>query len=657
MVPKILITLTLTVLLAAQVRAQSFASSLLLEGVGGVGDLAAEDFDGDGDVDIMLASWSPGEVSYYDRVDADSLRGYLLYVSGGAGRQITAGDFDGDGDLDAAFALWTEERYVILRNTSSPQPQNRFAYELFMEDAGGPFAVFAADVTGDGATDLITSELRSSTNQVRVFEQLNGELADIWLNSLPYDPLGLDVADIDGDGAPEILIAAGGEGGFYVMRRTQSGGFALNQAVPDYYLTAVRAADLDADGNMDVVACDFGADRIRRFEYDGSAWTSTLLPTGISNPRDIVIADFDSDDLLDIAATSQGVPNGDGGVFWWRQTTNGAFVSQQLTDAPDYYGLSAVDYDRDGDVDLLACNLADEEVVFFRNLMGSPTRIVGTVTSARTGEPLSNVRVVVQETGSYALTTAAGHYELGSVAGTFTLEFQHPCWISAVVENVTTETDDTTYVDLALTRPVMELPVTSLNIFLQNEVATDYSYDIHNSGDGVLHVVPVVEGLAPGTAWLSITPAVLDIAPGTTDHLTITFSPDTSNDAAYDYLGELFLTSNSCPDTAVRIAVVAIVLDAPETGDVLPRSTALLPAYPNPFNAQVTLPVSVTSREDFSLAIFDILGRRVAGLHRGSLEPGYFAFQWRADNAASGRYLAVLESASGRWEWPLTLIK
>lgn len=657
MVPKFLICIIALVLGALPLHAQSFVTSILLDDVGGVGDLTAQDFDADGDIDIMITPRTPGEVVYFDRVLADSLAGYVVYASSGACRNIASGDFDDDGDYDAVVALWGEARYVILRNTSSVQPQSRFAYELFAADAVGPYAVIAADVSGDGELDLITSELRNSTNRVRVFEQLNGAFEETWTNSMPYDPLGLDAADIDGDGVLEILIAAGNEGGLHIMRRTQTGGYSLNQEIPGNTLTAVEAVDIDADGAMDILACDFGADRIRRFERTETGWTTSLLPGGVTNPRDIAVVDLNADDLLDVAVTAQGISGSGGGVKWWRQTTVGAFVAEELADDPEFFGLDVVDYDRDGDLDLLAANVENEQVFLFSNQMGTPTRIIGVVSSERNGSPISGARVAIVETGSASMTDAQGHYEIGTIEGTFRLSIEHPCWQTALVEDVTTQTDDTTFVDAQLHRPEIELSVTSLNLFLQNDLTTDYRYSIANSGDAPLLIQVDASSIMPSVPWIFVSPAELEIAPGASDILTVTFTPDTTNDAAYEYRGELYFHTNSCPDTMIPVAVIATVLDAPGDDNALPLSTSLAPAYPNPFNASVNLPVEIAYRDHYTLTTYDVLGRRVAELYSGPLTPGQFVFQWQASENASGHYIAVLESARGRWETALTLIK
>lgn len=657
MVLQLLTCFLLLALMATPLLSQSFSPTVLVRDAGGIGDVTARDFNGDGDIDLMIASWWPGAALYYDRATFDSLIRYEVYVSGGSARNLTSGDFDNDGDWDVAIAAWDDEFCALLRNTGSSNPQTLFAVDTVFAQGGGPYAAKAADLNGDGETDLITSELRNATNQVRIFEQLNGSLEEIWLSSLAHDPLGLATADFNGDGTLEVLIAAGQDGGVYVMRHTSIGGYSLSQEIPGFTLTALAAADIDGDGETDIFACDFGADRIRRWEATGTGWAMSLLPGSVTNPRDIELADFDGDGLMDVACTAQGEQNSGGGVFWWRQSAAGTFTIQQITNESNFYGLAVSDYDLDGDLDLLAANVSSQQVVLFRNLMGTPSRIIGTVSSERGGAPIEGVIVTALETGTTGITDAAGRYELGVIEGVFSLRFHHPCWQTMTIVGIETNSEDTTFADAAMQRPVIELPVSSLNVFVQNEIVSTYELWIENSGDAPLHVESEPMSIAPLFPWIDVQPRSLAIQPGESGLFTVTFSPDTLNDGVYDFLGELTLLTNSCPDTVVRIAIHAIVLDSPDRDSRPPLTTRMESAFPNPFNATVTLPVEIGAADHYSISAFDIVGRQVATLHNGYLSPGRMTFQWSAGEYASGTYFVVLKSPRGRWETSIRLIK
>lgn len=662
MVPRLLIGFLVIALAAIPATAQSFSSRVLARDIGNVISIVANDFDGDGDVDLIASTLSQSIVFYFDHQPVDTLVATQLYASQGSGRDLAAADFDDDGDLDVAFAAYNENRLVMFRNGPGATPLERFTQESVATNMNGPYALLSGEFSGDGTGGLVTTEALG-LHRIRLFGQVGGELEEVWTSALPsgIDPLGLEIADTDNDGVAEILIAGtSAQGGLFVLRRNQTGGYNLTHEVTGFYLVDVAAADLDGDGALDVVGCDYATGVLRRWERTGTGWQAIPLPGDLTHPRSVVIEDFDADGLLDIAATGEGQNNGGGGgVTWWRQTNSGSFVVQSLIEQGGFYGLVAVDYDRDGDLDLLTTNRDTQQIVMYENLMGTPTRIIGHVTSERSGAAIDNVLVIALETGVTGYSDGTGRYELGMIEGEFTLRYSHPCWETRTVSGVQTTEGDTTFADATLRRPDIELPVTSLNLFVQNEQSSTYDLWLHNSGNAALTVSAEVTGIEPNGHWVSVSPAEIEIEPGGDGLLGVTFSPDTSNEGQHEFLGTLTLHTNSCPDTVVNLALVIVVLDVPEQrGGIIPLETNLAPAYPNPFNPTVSLPVEIASGDEFSLRVYDLLGRETGELFNGALTPGRFVFQWNASEFASGRYIAVLQSAHGaRWEAPLTLIK
>lgn len=528
MVLQLLIGLLILLSGTEALHAQSFTSRVVARDMGEALDVNAHDYDGDGDIDLMVSTWSAGGVYYYEHGPLDTLVQTELYVSSGAGRLIDTGDFDHDGDLDVVFASFSEDRLIMLTNGPGETPAQRFSLRFLSEEMHKPFAVLAADFSGDQLTDIITTEVESAYEAIRLYEQIGGDPTEIWRSTISgaRDPLGVATADIDHDGIDEILVAVAAEdGGLFVMRRTQTGGYAISQDIPNVYLVAVAAADLDGNGDLDVVGCDFSNSQVRRWEKTSNGWTSRPMPGTLIHPRDVVVADFDADGLLDIAATGEGTGASGGGVAWWRQTTAGTFTFQSLTSTSGFFGLEAVDYDRDGDIDILAANYLLEQIFLFANQMGTPTRIIGNVTGERGGEPIEGAVVTAIETGVSAIADANGRFELGMIEGTFTLRAQHPCWDSTFVTDVLTVENDTTYANFEMRRPVMDLPVTSLNLFVQNGRLSTYDLSIQNTGDATLSLSAEVEIVAPVSGWASVSPSGLTVPAGQNGMLTLSFTP------------------------------------------------------------------------------------------------------------------------------------
>lgn len=66
--------------------------------------------------------------------------------------------------------------------------------------------------------------------------------------------------------------------------------------------------------------------------------------------------------------------------------------------------------------------------------------------------------------------------------------------------------------------------------------------------------------------------------------------------------------------------------------------------YPNPVNPETAISFQLSSLSRVTLNIFDILGRTVATLFNGVLQPGRHTVMWNAGTAASGVYFYRLEA-------------
>src|SRR6186713_451804 len=105
----------------------------------------------------------------------------------------------------------------------------------------------------------------------------------------------------------------------------------------------IAAADLDRDGDLDVVHLGENADRVGWFENaDGNGtWTFRTISTAIDGPRGLAIADRDPD----VAVASLY----DSRISWFENGSNGAVWTPHTVSAaaPSGRSLSAADIDGD----------------------------------------------------------------------------------------------------------------------------------------------------------------------------------------------------------------------------------------------------------------------------------------------------------------------
>ena len=91
---------------------------------------------------------------------------------------------------------------------------------------------------------------------------------------------------------------------------------------------------------------------------------------------------------------------------------------------------------------------------------------------------------------------------------------------------------------------------------------------------------------------------------------------------------------------------------------IIPKDIKLHPVYPNPFNSNTTIRLTINRPiQNSSLFIVDILGHKVETLFIGDLDIGQYNYQWNSTQNSSGIYFAIFNTINSRYTHKLTLIK
>src|SRR5262249_18904194 len=146
-----------------------------------------------------------------------------VFPTGSAPRGVSVGDFSGDGEVDIVTADEGTNTATILvgraDGTFSQGPQ-----ESTLAPTLRPFQEVVADVTGDGIPDIITAN--RSDNSVSV---LLGGPDDSFQTKETFPtgrlPISVAVADLNGDGIPDIVAADYTDGAVSVLVGNGDGTF------------------------------------------------------------------------------------------------------------------------------------------------------------------------------------------------------------------------------------------------------------------------------------------------------------------------------------------------------------------------------------------------------------------------------------------------
>ncbi len=236
--------------------------------------LEAGDWDGDGDLDLAIASTAGNYVGILRNNYPTLGFGFSTAgVSNPAGLELV--DIEPDADLDLFFLDPNAGTFRALRNDG-------FGNYPGISNFGGPFeigATFAAtgDLNGDGNPDVVVAE--PSSQQLALIRN-NGSLS---FARQPGFSVGLslnklEIGDIDGDGDLDIVAASSTVAASVVYRNNGSFSFSeLSYATMGYFPSGNALGDFDGDGDLDLITHVSDGVRLFKNNYD------TVPPAAPSN--------------------------------------------------------------------------------------------------------------------------------------------------------------------------------------------------------------------------------------------------------------------------------------------------------------------------------------------------------------------------------------
>jgi len=371
----------------------------------GVGDnewrlsVVAADVDGDGDLDVLATAQNAGNIKWWENTAGNgsawtehTVDGAFVFV-----KSVFAADLDGDGDLDVLGAAAGNTNDVIWweNTTGDGSTWSKHTVDGAFD---GALSVFAADFDDDGDMDILGAA--EFGDQVVWWENAATD-GSVWSKHAMPEPVdgarSVLGADVDGDGDTDILAVAGLGGG--AVYWWEQGGIILPPLVGTEHPVAtdfsgansVSAADVDGDGDMDVVGAAAGANgQVAWWENtspDGSAWTQHTLDADFDGSSAVSAKDMDGDGDIDIVAAGsvKGIVwfenDAGNGSAWSSHTVNGAYVARSM---------AVEDIDGDGDMDIMAVKHSqligsdqDSTVVWWENSAGDGSAWIAGVINTR----------------------------------------------------------------------------------------------------------------------------------------------------------------------------------------------------------------------------------------------------------------------------------
>jgi hypothetical protein len=306
----------------------------------------------------------------------------VTYGSGGseAVAEVVA-DVNGDGKPDLLVLSISGVVGVLLGNGDGTF-QPAVTYETGGTNA---FSMAVADVNGDGKPDLLVANTTVGNNATPTLGVLlgngDGTFQPALANPLSISPYAVAVADVNGDGKPDVVVAStcsdvnckhgvlgvmlgNGDGTFQPAMTYDSGG---NQTI------SVAVADVNGDGKPDLLAvnwlcdsnCQYGSVGVMLGNGDGTFQPAVTYGSGGSDAVAVAVADVNGDGKPDLLVANDfctptsvnagaGVLLGNGDGTFQPAVT---YCSGGASNAGGpYQSVAVADVNGDGKPDLLMAN-------------------------------------------------------------------------------------------------------------------------------------------------------------------------------------------------------------------------------------------------------------------------------------------------------------
>ena len=306
-----------------------------------IGDTELQDFDGDGDLDLLCVCrsggsfllWNDGNGGFTEPDCTDGLGSFAFAV---------AGDFDGDGAVDALVGDFNG------------------AYETWLNDGAGHFIIRTlpqgsavasmdvGDLDGDGDLDVFVG-----TGGAANFMWVNdggGEFVSVDLPGLADTVNGAELSDLDADGSLDVVLGRYSVSNAIYMNDGTGSFIARTGALGETHSAiGLASGDFDSDGDADLfVGAHDGADSV--WLNDGLAQfhdSGQRLSTGWS--YEALAVDIDADSDLDLIIAGGNFPDS-----VWLNDGEGLFTQSSVRFIGDQgASVNAGDLDGDGDLDIV----------------------------------------------------------------------------------------------------------------------------------------------------------------------------------------------------------------------------------------------------------------------------------------------------------------
>src|SRR5208283_5384452 len=316
-------------------------------GGGGPISVAVADVNGDGNPDVLVANSGSNTVGVLLGNGDGTFQPPVTYGSGGcSASSVAVADVNGDGKPDLLVTNWTSNcvngdgTVAVLMGNGDGTFQTAVVYSVYPGDS---VSVAVADLNGDGKPDVAVAQQWAGDVAVMLGNG-DGTLQLPVFYPMGNDAISVAIADVNGDSKPDLVLAREGGGSVCVLLGNGDGTFqpAACYGSGNPAASWVAVADVNGDGQPDLAVADGGygnngAVGVLLGNGDGTFQAAVVYGSGGASPSCVALADVNGDGLPDLILS-----NGDSGNVGVLLNNTGPHTSTTTTLAalpnPSVYG-------------------------------------------------------------------------------------------------------------------------------------------------------------------------------------------------------------------------------------------------------------------------------------------------------------------------------
>ena len=318
-------------------------------------------------MDVAAANNSANTFAVYNPPESitSTWTSNILSDSAAGATKVWIADMNSDGQMDVVAASYDIDSITVYLSQPSPTPP--MAYVVTDEStsaADGVRDIYVADINKDGVLDILAvSELNN-----KVAAWIQSTTIDLFftenvISTSANGPLSISVADLDNDGNLDIVYGSKDRIAWY----ENSGVAALTFSAEQLILNVTNArsiytVDVNGDNFVDIWSANDGQ-VILFANNSGSTFTPWDAPYTFTS---VSAADLDNDGDIDLLGSSAV----DDQVIWYENLGSSYFEGHVAGTGTDPMSLYPADMDNDGDIDILAALSGSDEIVWWENVGG-----------------------------------------------------------------------------------------------------------------------------------------------------------------------------------------------------------------------------------------------------------------------------------------------